>query len=116
MRATDRTSSRCARALAVLLAMVPAVSGCAGLCLSDDEMQLLEASTADARFVGRVWAGLSADEQKEFVDQNALRWEYFNDLAHGRCPTASSGTVSGSGATTSTSGTADGQQGGTADE
>jgi len=63
-----------------------ACGGCAGLWMSSGEVELLEASTADARFMDRTWAERSETERREFVRENAVRWGYFNDLSHGRQP------------------------------
>lgn len=71
---------------AAVLTLALACTGCARLGMSAREVALLEAATADARFVDRAWAGLSHEERREFVRANALRWGYFNDLAHGRQP------------------------------
>ncbi|NIA20943.1 MAG: hypothetical protein GWP05_02995 [Anaerolineaceae bacterium] len=73
------------RALAAA-ALALACTGCAGLGMTSREVELLEAATADARFVDRAWAGLEPEERRDFVRANALRWGYFNDLAHGHQP------------------------------
>ncbi len=84
---TGRLSTGGWRALAAAaLALALACTGCAGLGMTSREVELLEAATADARFVDRAWAGLEPEERRDFVRANALRWGYFNDLAHGRQP------------------------------
>jgi len=74
-----------AAAAAVLAA---ALAGCAGLGLSAEEAQLLDAASADAAFVDARWEALAEAERREFVRENALRWRWFGDLAHGRRPAA----------------------------
>lgn len=73
---------------AVVLVAVLVCGGCAGAGLTGAEVELIDGSAADARFVARHWGSLSADEQGEFVRENALRWGYFSDLVHGRRPGA----------------------------
>lgn len=71
---------------AVVAAAMVSCSGCAGLAFSGDEMELLEASAADARFMDRTWDQRSDAERREFARENALRWTCFNHLVHGRKP------------------------------
>jgi hypothetical protein len=78
--------------LAALIVALAACGGCVGLGLSNEELELLDASTADARFMDRTWSDRSEAERREFAGQNAQRWQYFDDLAHGRSP----GTAEGS--------------------
>lgn len=79
-----RGAARCCAALLAALVLAAGLGGCIGLGMSGEEVELLEASTADARFVERMWTELSPGERRDFARQNALRWGYFNDLAHGR--------------------------------
>jgi hypothetical protein len=72
--------------VAVVVWVLATCAGCAGVGLSDGELDLLDASTADARFMDRTWPARSEAERLEFVHENALRWQYFGDLAHGRRP------------------------------
>lgn len=81
--------TRAAAATVILIGLLLACTGCAGLGLSSGEQDLLDRSTAEARFMDRSWAARSPAEQADFVHQNALRWQYFADLAHGRQPAAS---------------------------
>jgi len=73
-------------ALAAAVALAVACGGCAGLGMTGEQVELLDAATADARFVDRSWAALTESERREFVGENALRWEHFSAMAHGRRP------------------------------
>ena len=86
MNKAKQQSAGWRRLAAAVLTLALACTGCARLGMSAGEVELLEAATAEARFVDRAWAGLSPEERREFVRANALRWGYFNDLAHGRQP------------------------------
>ena len=77
---------RAALAAAALVALLAACSGCAGLAFSSGEQDLLDRSAAEARSMDRSWAARSPAEQADFARQNALRWQYFADLVHGRRP------------------------------
>ena len=79
---------RAALAATVLAAMFLCAGGCAGLSMTSEELRLLESATADARFVDRSWDDLGEAERREFVRENALRWQAFDALAHGRPGTA----------------------------
>ena len=72
--------------VAVIVWVLATCAGCAGVGLSGGELDLLDAATADARFMDRTWSARSEAERAEFVHENALRWQYFGDLAHGRRP------------------------------
>jgi len=72
--------------VSVVMVLLATLAGCAGVGLSSEELTLLDAATADARFVSRTWSARSEVERREFVRHNALRWQYFGDLAHGRRP------------------------------
>jgi len=71
-------------------------AGCAGLGFRAGELELLESSAADARFMDRTWTVRSEAERREFVGENALRWQYFNDLVHGRRPVEAADDPAGS--------------------
>jgi hypothetical protein len=70
----------------MLLLAALTCGGCARWAFSSAELELLEASAADARFMDRTWAERSDAERRQFVYENAEQWTYFSDLAHGRQP------------------------------
>ena len=88
MNRWQRMARRVRRAAGAILVagLLAGASGCAGLALSGGEQELLDQSTAEARFMDRTWAARPAAEQADFVHQNALRWQAFADLVHGRRP------------------------------
>ena len=79
----------------VVAGLLGPCTGCAGLGFRAGEMELLESSAADARFMDRTWAERSETERREFVGENALRWRYFNDLVHGRQPVCTAESTGG---------------------
>jgi hypothetical protein len=81
-----RVVVRWVAALAAGWALTAACAGCAGLGMTGEQVELLDAAAADARFVDRSWAALTESERREFVGENAWRWEYFSAMAHGRRP------------------------------
>lgn len=72
--------------LSFLAAGIMSLDGCAGIGFSAGEVELLESSAADARFMARTWAERADAERLEFARANAERWTLFNDLVHGRRP------------------------------
>lgn len=72
--------------VAAVVWVLAVCAGCAGVGLSSGELGLLDSATADARFMARSWSVRSEAERAEFVHENALRWQYFGDLARGRRP------------------------------
>jgi len=81
-------AGRFAALAALALAALAAGSGCAQLAFSSDEQTLLDQAAAEARYMDAHWASRSAADRADFVRQNALRWQYFADLVHGRRPAA----------------------------
>jgi len=80
-------------AAALGFGLAAGAAGCAGLGMTSHELELLESSAADARFMDRSWADRSEAERREFAHANAANWGYFNDLAHGRQPASDASTV-----------------------
>jgi len=93
MSDSERRGRPIRRVLLPAIALLGAclLAGCAGVGLSGREVELLEASTADARFMSRTWSYRSAAERRGFARENARRWTYFNDLVHGRRPAPDDG-------------------------
>lgn len=73
--------------VAALVALLPvACGGCVGTGLTGGEVELIDASAADARFVDRNWSQFDEAERRAFIGENALRWSYFSNLVHGTPP------------------------------
>lgn len=77
-----------ALALAAIVAALASLGGCVGTGLTGTEVELIDASAADARFVDRNWSQLDEAERRTFIGENALRWSYFSNLVHGTPPQA----------------------------